>query len=157
MTKLALNLAQKLKAGDLHITKADITPQDMTFQDEKLDRLKKQMKDHKGLNKTWDPEIKTKQFAEVDDVRIDPNTSRQVRRQIERLIKKAGRTHKFGKKMIVDYNHRVQLIEDPKTRLVKYALTPINRPCLTQVNTSRYVPHAGLGVRYTPNFGRSTL
>lgn len=148
---IALNLRKLLKEGDVRITKGDIAPQDMTFQDEKLKRLKKMMKKHPSKNTDWDPELRTKQLAQVDDVLVDPRTSRQVRRQVERLKKKFAKTHKFGKKMVLDYDSRVQRVENEKTGAISHRIVQINRPSLTLVNTSRYVPHQGKNIRYMLN------
>jgi hypothetical protein len=156
---LALNLAKTLRdrnGFEPLITKADIAPQDMSFQDAKLERLKKMMRKHPGKNPDWDPEIRTHQLAQVEDVRIDPTTSRQVRRQVKRLMKKALRTHKFGKK-VLDYNSRVHRAVNKDTGLISHHIVPINRPSLTHVDTSRYVPHQGKGIRYASNFQRATV
>jgi hypothetical protein len=157
---LAFNLRNMLdKDGHLQmqITRDDVAKQDMSFMDKKLKRLKKMLKGHLGRNTDWDPELRTKQLAQVDDVTVDPNTSRQVRRQVERLMKKFAKTHKFGKKMVLDYNHRVHRNEDPKTGMITHRIVPINRITLTQVNTSRYVPHQGKNIRYSSNGQRAAV
>ena len=141
----ALNPRKKLLNDDHVVT------QDMTFQDEKLKRLKKMMNKHPGKNTDWDPELRTKQLAQVEDTQVSPTISRQVRRQVERLKKKLAKTHKFGKKMVLDYYHRVQRVKDPKTGLITHRIVQINRITLTQVNTSRYVPHMGANIRYMLN------
>lgn len=154
---LAFNLRKKLLNNDLSLTRSDVAKQDMSFMDEKLKRLKKQMKGHPGRNRDWDPELRTKQLAQVEDVEVNPSTSRQVRRQVERLMKKFAKTHKFGKKMVLDYNSRVHRNEDPKTHKITHIVVPINRPSLTHVNTSRYVPHHGMNVRYASNGQRAAV
>ena len=70
---LALNLRSVLQYnGMAGITKEDILPQDMSFQDEKLKRLNKMMKKHPGRNRDWDPEIKHVNLAVVEDIKLDP-------------------------------------------------------------------------------------
>lgn len=161
---LALNLAASFRRMNRFepITKADIAPQDLSYFDDKLTKVKKMMKKHPGKNRDWDPEAKTIELAQIPDIKLTKGISRQVDRQIERMNAKASKKHK-GPQVVslsfpeMGYNERIIKIKNPETGMIKYGVVAIKRPTVTHVNTSRYKPHIGQGVRYSPNFKRSAV
>ena len=140
---LAYNLFQKMQdwyRGGPLIMREDVAPQDMSFQDAKLERLNKMMKNHPLRNRDWEPEHKTLALVQDSDVELDTTLSRQVRRQVERMDAKAKRTHfDAHSKEPMSSNERVVKEVHPETEMVTYSINYINRPTLTLVNTGRYI------------------
>lgn len=148
---IALNLRKVFDVNmsyGVGIMKEDIAPQDLSFMDAKLERLNKIMKGHPLRNRDWDPEQKTIMLAHDTPPTLDPKTSRQVRRQVERLLTKSlhGHFDKNARKdpktglQIVEYHERIVRMENPETKLISHGKAEINRPTVTRVYTGRYVP-----------------
>ena len=119
---LALNLKAMVQQGDVLIMRENVARQDTTYFAERQKALKERMKDHPGKARDWDPDSKHVQYAVIPGHNIDPSTSRQVRRQLERLAAKSWKVDRRK---------------------------GITRTTVTRVITSRYKPHQGQGVRYT--------
>ena len=117
----------------------NIPPQDLSYFEERQKVMKKRMRKHPLRNPDWDPEAKTISLTEFEHDELDPTTSRQVRRQHARLVKKAMRTH-FDKnsKEPVRSNQRVVRFQDEETGLMKHSVEMINFIPLTHVYTGRY-------------------
>lgn len=132
-TKAVKGLALQIFPG-VAIFKDDCQPQDVTYYHEHHEKLSKWVNEHPYKNPNYNENIHGgMRYAKLPPHNeVDPETSRQTRRQFDRIT---------AKKMRKNYGLRKNKLD---SRMI-----PTNRFYLVAVNASRYIPHIGKSQKVT--------